>query len=301
MRLPSLIASLALLLLAVAPAAAEVLKVDGRERSYLIRRDPGSGPLPLLLVLHGGGTRAGQMERYVALTEPARGAGYVVVYPQGYRNHWNDGRLEVDSDAVRENVDDVGFLLALIDHLAAKGWIDPARVYVAGISNGAMMSLRLACAAADRLAGVMTVVGSLGVETAAGCAPARPLPLLMLAGTADPLVPYGGGAVTVVSDERGRVIAVEETLALFAAHNGCEDLAPQATLDPADDGIAVDLLAGTGCGAPAVLVRYHGGGHGWPGAGQYMHHRLIGKIPEGPAANALLLDFAAGTLPQGLP
>jgi polyhydroxybutyrate depolymerase len=284
--------SLPVLLREAAPAGADTIKVDGRQREYLLRLPSGAWPAPLLMVLHGGGGRATQLERHIDLTEAALAAGYAVVYPQGFVKHWNDGRLDVEADAVKENVDDVKFLLALVDRLVKAGQADASRVYVAGISNGAMMTLRLACEAADRLAGIVTVVGSLGVETAETCKPARPLPILMLNGTADPLVPYEGGPVAVLDDERGAVIPVEQTLALFAKANGCGAAAVEAVDDPAPrDDIAVEKLAYRDCAAPTALVRYVGGGHGWPGAGQYLGERLIGKVPEGPAANDLLLSF----------
>lgn len=296
--LSCLVLLLPVLLREAAPAAADTIKVDGRQREYVLRLPTSAWPAPLLMVLHGGGGRANQFERYVDLTEAALAAGYAVVYPQGFVKHWNDGRLDFKVDAVKENVDDVKFLLALVDRLVKAGQADAKRVYVAGISNGAMMTLRLACEAADRLAGIVTVVGSLGVETAESCSPARPLPILMLNGTADPLVPYEGGPVTVLDDERGSVIPVEQTLALFAKANGCGAASVEAMDDPAPrDDIGVEELVYHDCAAPTALVRYIGGGHGWPGAGQYLGERLIGRIPDGPAANDLLLDFF-GSLQQ---
>ncbi len=280
-------------LLAVAtPATADTIKVDGRARDYLLRLPTSAWPAPLLIVLHGGGGRNSQIERHSELTEPALSAGYAVVYPQGFDKHWNDGRGDVKSTAAKEDIDDVKFLLALITRLVKAGQADAKRVYVVGISNGAMMSLRLACEAADRLAGVVTIVGSLGEDTAATCHPARPVPLLMLNGTEDPLVPYDGGAVGLLGGERGSVIAVEATLALFAQANGCQEAKLEAIDDPAPrDGIGVEELAYQGCAAPTTLVRYLGGGHGWPGAGQYLGKALIGVVPDGPEANELLLDF----------
>lgn len=282
---------LAALLLTLSAARAETLLVEGRERSYLLRQPAAAGPAPLVLVLHGGGGRGRQVERHSELTEPALAAGFAVAYPDGVGRQWNDGRADLQAQTVREGVDDVAFLLALIEHLAAEGVVDPARVFVVGISNGGIMSLRLFCQAADRLAGVVTIVASLGVEVAEGCQPARPVPLLMLNGTADPLVRYEGGPIEILGRARGSVIAVEATLALAAAANGCAGLAPVAIEDPADDGVGVEALEGQGCQAPVRLVRYLGGGHGWPGQGQALGFFSDAPVPEAPAANELLLAF----------
>ena len=272
-----------LLALAPLPAAADSITVDGRERDFILREPAAEGPAPLILVLHGGGGRGRQIERHSDLTEPALAAGFAVVYPDGVGRQWNDGRADLDAETVREGVDDVAFLLALVEHLVTRGSVDPRRVFVTGISNGGIMSFRLACEA--------TIVANLGVEVAGGCRPARPLPLLMLNGTADELVRYEGGPVSLFGKERGRVIGTEATLALFAASNGCAGLAPQAMADPADDGVGVEALVGQDCRAPTRLVRYLGGGHGWPGKGKVLVWRESAPVPEAPTANDLLLEF----------
>jgi polyhydroxybutyrate depolymerase len=290
-----LLAPLAALLLLLLPTTsrADSIVVDGRERDYLLRLPPGEGRAPLLLVLHGGGGRGRQIERHSDLTGPALAAGFAVAYPDGIGRQWNDGRADLDAEAVRDGVDDVAFLLALVDRLAAEGKVDPARVFVTGISNGGIMSFRLACEAAGRVAGVVTIVANLGVEVAGRCHPSRPVPLLMLNGTADELVRYQGGPVVVFGKARGSVIGTEATLAIFGAANGCGGFQPAAIADPADDGVGVEALAGQGCAAPTRLVRYVGGGHGWPGKGKAVEWRETAPIPEAPAANDLILGFLA--------
>ena len=290
-RLPAVLAALLLLLPLALAARADSLTVDGRERDYVLRLPPGEGPAPLLLVLHGGGGSGRQIERHSDLTEPALAAGFAVAYPDGVGRQWNDGRADLDARTVREGVDDVAFLLALVDRLAAQGAVDPARVFVTGISNGGIMTFRLLCDAADRFAGAVTVVASLGVEVAGACVPARPVPLLMLNGTADPLVRYEGGPVVVFGQSRGSVIPVENTLALFGAANFCDDMRPREMPDPAADGVGVEMLVGEGCRVPTLLVRYLGGGHGWPGKGKAFGRFSEAPIPEAPAANDLILDF----------
>lgn len=294
--MPRRLVALLLLLAATLapPAAAESLVVQGRERDYRLRTPEGAGPWPLLLLLHGGGGSGRQIERHSDLTQPLLAAGFAVAYPDGVGRQWNDGRADLDAATVRAGVDDVAFLLALVDRLVGEGTADPERVFVAGISNGGIMTFRLLCDAAGRFAGAITVVANLGQETAAGCAPARPVPLLMLNGTADPLVRYEGGPVMVLGKARGGVIGTEATLALFARANGCAGLAPLPLADPApDDGVGVEAIVGEGCAAATRLLRYVGGGHGWPGKGQALGWFSDAPIAAAPAANDLILDFLA--------
>lgn len=297
-RVPVLLALLAAMLAPAlaqpAPAAADSLRWEGERRTWRLRLPEGVERPPLILVLHGGGGRGRQIERHSDMTEAALPAGFAVAYPDGLDRHWNDGRGDPISEAHQENVDDVGFLLALIDRLAAEGSIDPARVYVMGISNGGMMTYRLLCEAADRFAGAIAIVANLGAEIAPACRPSRPVPLMVINGTADPLVPYEGGPVAAFGKERGEVLSTEATLALFAAANGCAGREQLAAPDAApDDGVTPEHLLYRGCAAPLELWRMVGGGHGWPGASQYFGERLIGVVPEAPDATGLAVAWFA--------
>lgn len=294
MRLSAVLAAL-LLVAAAAPAAADSMTVEGERRTWSLRLPEGVERPPLILVLHGGGGRGRQIERHSGMTEAALPAGFAVAYPDGLDRQWNDGRGDLISAEKGNLRDDVAFLTALVDRLAAEGAIDPARVYVMGISNGGMMTYRLLCEAASRFAGAVAVVANLGEEIAPTCAPSRPVPLMVLNGTADPLVPYQGGPVKVFEQERGRVLSTEATLAHFAAANGCAGREQVAVADPApQDGVTPERIVYRGCAAPTELWRFVGGGHGWPGASQYFGERLIGTVPEAPSATALAVDFFRG-------
>ncbi|HNV72206.1 MAG TPA: PHB depolymerase family esterase, partial [Candidatus Ozemobacteraceae bacterium] len=123
----------------------------------------GSSPVPLLLVLHGGGG-TGRGMQYLTLgrfNELAEREGFVVAYPDGLKKNWNDGRDVPASEAHASKLDDVGFLKALIQKLQTELSIDPSRIYACGISNGAFMSARLAIEAPDVFAAVALVTGSL--------------------------------------------------------------------------------------------------------------------------------------------
>jgi polyhydroxybutyrate depolymerase len=237
----------------------------GMEREYILSLPPKSGPQPTLLILHGGGMNARSAARTTGMETLIAREGLVAVYPNAYRREWNDGREA--RLAARGYSDDVGYLRALVAALVKEGIADPKRIYVTGASNGGMMSLRLICEAADVFAAAAPIIASLPADIAKHCKPARAVPVLVINGTADPLVPYGGGGVGFAG-RRGNVLSTDATMARLRRFNGCTDEARTERLfdfDPAD-GSTVTVNSWTSCasGAPVVLYRVDGGGHRIP-------------------------------------
>jgi len=211
--------------------------------------------------------------------------GFVVVYPDGLERHWNDGRGVGAYRAHRENIDDVGFLTALIDHLARGLPVDRARIYATGISNGGLMSFRLAREAATVIAAIAPVAISMSEQIARMRQPARAVPVLMMPGTQDPLVPYEGGeigrALARGGPGFGRVIPVAEAVRYWVEHNHCAPL-PAVTVEPDRDpldGTRVRREVYGSCrdGTEVVLYAVEGGGHTWPGGLQYLPERIVGR------------------------
>ena len=170
----------------------------------------------------------------------------MVVYPVALERRWND---------LNGTADDVGFLLATIDKLVADGLVDKNRVYAAGISNGGMMAQRLACEQADRLAGIATVAGGLPSGLAAVCKPARPLPVMVIHGTEDPIVHWNGGAIAGL-EEFGTVLSARDTAKFWAVANQCKEsgvILPEPDRDP-QDGMRVRLESFTGCPVRAAVT-----------------------------------------------
>ncbi|HEY5920238.1 MAG TPA: PHB depolymerase family esterase, partial [Kofleriaceae bacterium] len=194
---------------------------------------------------------------------------FVVVYPDAIDHHWNDGRPELDT-----GVDDVGFIASLIDEVAQRHAIDRTRVYITGASNGAMMTYRLGCDLADRIAGIAPVIGNMPATIK--CQPRAPLVVLAINGSEDPLVPYVGGEV---ARGRGSVLSATLSTAAFAQAAKCGNAAP--TIDEPD----VDTGDGSrtrrtsyACPAPHAveLLTLAGAGHTWPGGPQYLPRVVIG-------------------------
>ena len=282
------------------------LEHDGIERQYLLYAPSGladrAGPRPLVFVLHGGGGTARGMVRLTngRFNALADEHGFFVVYPQGVGRSWNDGRPDPISRAHAERIDDVGFIEALIDRLAVEHPIDSGRVFSTGISNGGLMSFRLACGATSRVRAIAPVTASLPTAVADSCRKGPGIALALFNGTDDPLVPYDGGTIRVLGQDRGEVLPTAETIAVWIARNGCDD-APERALQPdaSDDGTRVETISYRSCrsGAPVILYRVSGGGHTWPGGHQYLGERLVGRTSRDIDACDEIWRFFVGVPP----
>ena len=253
---------------------------------------------PLVIALHGGGGNGHKMEKLSHLSLLADQYGFIVAYPEAVERHWNDGRGLNQYRSQKDNIDDVGFISNMIEAIAGGYNIDKDRVYVTGVSNGAMMSLRLGCELADKITALAPVIGSMPENRVVECSPARPIPLMMINGTADPLVPWEGGYVHIFRKKLGKIISVRQTIEFWVARNGCSP-SPQISRVPdadPEDGTSVQKNAYGQCtdGADVVLYEIKGGGHTWPGGYQYFPEFLIGKTNRDLDASRAIWDFFNG-------
>ncbi len=274
------------------------LELDGLQREYFVhvplRRSPQSA-MGVVFALHGGAGRAKQFADYLNFDEHAESRNLLIVYPQGFERHWNDGRPDVAYESHDRNIDDVGFLRAVLEQLASLYPIDRRRVFAAGISNGGMMSLRLACEAADVFAGVAIVTASFPLTTYKSCNPGRTVAIMLMNGTEDPLVPYNGGEIRLGRRTFGEVRSTEETFARWIDLNGCEGRPVVASLTDADpdDGSRVTVERYLPCrdGSEVALYRVEGGGHTWPGLPGYLPRWIIGRSNGDIDGTRHILDF----------
>ncbi|MBI5379162.1 MAG: phospholipase [Nitrospirae bacterium] len=252
---------------------------------------------PLVLALHGGGGTGKRMEDltrngFNALAERER---FVVAYPDGVDRHWNDGRGLDRWRAQQEDIDDVGFLSHLIDTLVGELRLDPKRVYVTGASNGALMAHRLACERPEMLAAIAPVIGAMPANIAPRCAPSRPVPVLMINGTEDTLVPWEGGEIRLGRTKLGEKLSVPDTVRLWVKLNGCPSK-PTVTYEPdkdPQDGTRVRKENYGPCRNDSEIILYavEGGGHTWPGGLQYFPERIVGKTSRDIDASEVIWRF----------
>lgn len=255
-----------------APGRYEIrLRHGGRERMALVHvpetHDAGQ-PAPLVLALHGGGGGAIYQadDANYGLIGKSEQAGFIAVFPNGISDAgngmlatWNAGNC--CARARDENVDDVGFLRAVVADVATRTRIAPQRVYAIGMSNGAMMAYRLACEAGDVFRGIMAVAGT---DNTRACTPRQPVPVLHVHARDDDMVLFNGGAGARL--RRGGLaadfVAVPESIARWVKLNRAVATPRRVLSVP---GAYCDLHEADPGGAPVKLCVTETGGHSWPG------------------------------------
>ena len=285
--------------IAVAPGACAAettdttgsIVVGGVNRTYVVHVPAKLGSsVPLLLSFHGHfGTGAGQarLSNFSALSERY---GFIVVYPDGINRGWNDGREG------SKGADDIGLVKALIADFSRRYPIDRKRIYVNGFSNGAMFSQYVGCALANQIAAIAPVSGYLPTEDAAGCHPVRPIPVLEIAGTADPIMPFTGGEIKLLGFNRGAaVLSAKQTISMWANNAKCKGPSQSSTLAPiaTNDGTSITRTSYVSCvnGTSVVLYTVIGGGHAWPGGRQYLPKLIIGRASRQLDASQTIDEF----------
>ena len=274
---------------------------DGLQRTYRIHIPPS---LPeefspaLVFVLHGGGGSGEQMERSLTLggfNTLSDENNFIVVYPDGVEKNWNDGRKNTSDFAHQQNIDDVGFFTALIENLTDEFHIDPNRIYATGISNGAMMSYRLALELPEKIAAIAPVAGAIPIDILPKEPVSVPLSVCAISGTSDPLVPWDGGIVGFKRNPRGVVISVPNSVMYWVINNNCNKT-PETILLPNTSptyGTRVyyhKYSNGTN-NTEVVLYEIKNGGHTWPDGNAYLPKMLVGRTCRDINANEVIWDF----------
>ncbi len=259
------------------------LEVAGTRRSFLLYLPTtyrAGRPVPLVLVFHAAGGQGRGIARHTGFTELAEREGFAVAYPDGIGGRWNDGRRPSARD-------DVGFVRALLDSLRREVNVDSTRIYATGISNGAMLSYRLACDLPGVFAAIAPVAGALPVNLSERCVPATPLSVAAFQGTADPSLPYDGGGTPPAA-----VLSAERSVAFWAGAAGCATARPEMVVsDSVSDGTRLRRLSYPACSGNRDVVLYtiEGGGHTWPGGPQAS--RRVGRVSREISATPVIWDF----------
>jgi len=297
-------------LLATGQTLKQTIHCDGRTRDYTLYLPDGHDaqkPAPLVLAFHGGGGNSEQAMKHYGWNPLADRHGFIVCYPNAANRHWNDGRT---SEVFREEntkLDDVGFVVALLDRLQKEYRIDPDRVFATGASNGGMFSQRLAIECTGRFAAIASLIASVPEELAAHFHPSQPISILMINGTDDPFVPYTGGDVRVSlfpstskhrkPKSRGKVLSTDAAIELWLKHNhlsGLPVLGKIPDTAPRDGTTAIRKSWNDPKRNISVeLIAVEGGGHTCPGANQYLPEHIIGKTSRDFDATETIWKFFA--------
>ena len=282
-------------------------------RTYLLHVPPsynGADAMPLVLAFHGiTGTAAG-MEAVSQLSQEADSpdGNFIVVYPQGSPGgvtSFNSGLAPPPA------LDDVAFVAGVLDALEGQLCVDAGRVYSTGFSNGAMMSVRLACSLSSRIAAIAPVAGvyfppMFPGDTNDTCPHTTPVPLIAFHGTADTVIPFDGG----MSSGFGVDVRLpidnntpdDDVLSEWAGHNACSGTRHETSVSP-----TVRLIEYDGCADDGTvkLYAFEGAGHIWPGpssiaSGEIGATNIIWQFFQAhamPSAGALP-DFDGDTVPD---
>jgi polyhydroxybutyrate depolymerase len=256
----------------------ERITADGLRRRYVLyipATYDATEPTPLVFSIHGFVSNPEQQREYSNWEAIADKEPLIVVYPQGtgIPTRWNAG----DSDFIgKSTVDDVAFLRQVVATVSETVCIDPARIYVSGLSNGGGMSNRMACQASDMIAAMGGVAGAYSPVT---CDVERPVSVIAFHGTADPIVGYHGTMSQNLPD-------IETWAREWAERDGCS-LTPTKIAATGDaSGIR---YADCEDDAEVVLYTIDGGGHTWPGGGLKMD--VLGKTSTDIDATAVMWAF----------
>jgi polyhydroxybutyrate depolymerase len=255
------------------------LRVDGLTRHYQLYVPPKRiAHPPLLVLLHGSRMTGEGLRRATgyAFDRLADEQGFVAVYPDGFKRRWNDCRAGGRYAARKLQLDDVGFILQLVDAIAESAGVDRGRVFLAGYSGGAQLAFRVALEHPERVAGIAGFSANLPSADNWACSVAgKPVPTLLINGTRDRINPYAGGRTSVFGfATRGHVRSSRATAEFFARLAGTEEFRRMRLAVSADTWIEQWRAQGT---AEVVLLAVHGGGHVVPGP-DAAFPRILGKV-----------------------
>ena len=272
------------------------IEVGGLKRTYTtyVPRGLAQGA-PLVVVMHGSGENAARIraETGYGFDRLADEHGFAVVYPNSYTLDWDDCGKVGDVSVNGVNIDDVGFLVALVDKLITEIGIDRGRAFATGVSAGGFMSIRLALEAPSRFRAVAAVSANMPTPENSKCKPVgQGTSVMIMNGTKDPLVPFNGGEVNLLGlfYKGGNVRSSRDSGQYFADLNNIVG-APETNQTPMADKVSVEqVLWRNGSKAEVELVAIHGGGHGITQP-YWRRPRLLGPSPMEPNGPALIWAF----------
>ena len=276
------------------------LTVDGWSRSYLVHVPPHieSGvPLPVVIMFHGGGGKADSARRDTGWDRKADREGFLAVFPEGTPpdssrpgrfvgnpQTWNDGSGR-NVAAVRRNAPDVAFVDALVNDLKTRCPVDARRIYVTGFSNGASMAFRVARERPELVTAAAPVAGA---DWLTGTQPTRPVPLLYITGSADPLNPLKGGEVRIGTKRYRPKPPVAAIIRRWLELHECRPT-PKTVFD--QDGAKGLAYSRPDAGSVVVSYTLEGHGHHWPGGKTLLPRRIAGPNTTSLRATDVIWTF----------
>jgi len=252
----------------------QVFTHDGLQRTYILHLPSSYNPndsYPLVLVFHGGGGNAESIREITNFTQKAEQEEFIVVYPDGTGKlnkkllTWNCGFC--CGYALENNIDDIGFIRSLIEHLQEKYTINSSMIYATGLSNGGIMSYYLGAELSDIFAAIAPVAAQIGGQATAQETlwqipePEYPVSVISFNGMNDSRVPYGGG--TSNETHVYSWMSTNESISFWVGQNQCNEIA-QRNISKTGS-IIIDTYHGGKNNTEVTLVTIVDGTHSWPG------------------------------------
>lgn len=271
------------------------ITVDEMKRSFWVHVPPkydAKTPTPVVLTLHGAAMDGKLMEVFTGFSKTADENNFITVYPSGTGPGgllltWNAGLFPGELNKSNK-ADDVKYLGKVLDDVESVLNVDKKRVYVAGLSNGAMMSYRVASEMSERIAAIAAVAGTSALEK---YEPKRPIPVLHIHGTKDTLVPYNGPDKKTDVMKILRFRSVDDTIAACIKANGCDEKPVEHELEMKVDKIKVTRKNyNNGKNGSEVVLYVHDGGHVWPSAVLGVP-AYLGPSTKNISANEVIWEF----------
>ncbi|MUI13513.1 hypothetical protein GJV26_13730 [Massilia dura] len=281
-----ILVSLLVLASTALPASAQVKSLLHKEekRRYLVYTPPAYAAqphkaFPVVFNFHGGGMTMAEQMLYTQMNRAADRHGFIVVYPAGIKQDWNVGF----GMPYLEGTDDIGFTAALLDRLRQDYRVDSARVYATGLSRGGFFALRIAAELPHAFAAVASVGAPMPEPVVRHHAKPGNIGVLLLHGTADQVVAYGGKPAGYLS--------AEETYSYWLKRNGGAAGASRVIDSDTGDGTQVAWIEGGNGQQSVALATIREGGHTWPGADPFNVGLPIGKTTRDIDANDVIWQF----------
>ena len=265
----------------------QIIHVDGVARTYMlyVPENSNKGKMPLVIALHGAGGTAAGLQQLTGFDSLAEIQKFIVVYPQGIDNKWNDGRGR------NEQIDDVNFIRELIKSISSAYPVDGSRIYATGISNGGFFTMRLACELADKLAAVASVSATVEEVIDQNCQTTTPISVLLIHGTRDPVVSIDGGKVARLP--QSIILSHQEAISRWVHRDNC-NTTPVVTAVPdgAHDGTFILKTAYSNGKNNTEVISYviDKGGHTWPGSAG-SESSLLGKTTHNLNGTQVIWEF----------
>jgi polyhydroxybutyrate depolymerase len=299
--------------------AQEEVEINDHPRTFTVHLPQGYDSqqhYPVVILLHGRDQDAAEIARLTHFNEFADKDSIIAIYPNAMNGRWAIGAAQPQvyrrgpyrrgpygpgyppgprrepgdrRDAAARGAADMPFLNRMLDKVTTHYSVDTRRIYAVGLGEGGFMALRTGCSMADRIAAIAVVAATM--PKTLNCIPSRPIPVLLMNGTDDPMVHFDGGRY---KDGLLHLLSAQDTAKEWARLNHCSEKSTESKLPSLQKGgkdTKVYLFDGCHENAQVALYAVKDGGHTWPGGEQYMNEKEVGKTSNALNANETIWSF----------